>query len=240
MPFSRAVLTNLAPEHLDYHHTIEAYAAAKYILFDMVQKSELTKKAIILPTHAPIAHQRAQDNQLSPVTRYGEEANAHWAISDIQLQANKTRFTLMHQGTTHVVDMQLGGKFNVYNATAALAVVQSFGVTVEQALPALQQFTGVVGRQEHVQRAEIDWYIDFAHTPQGLENMLMYLRSITHTGKLRCLFGAPGLRDRFKRPQMGAVVDRLADIIVLTDDDADAEDHMQIIADVHAGISREQ
>lgn len=70
--------------------------------------------------------------------------------------------------------------------------------------------------------------------------MLTYLRSITPTGKLRCLFGAPGLRDRFKRPQMGAVVDRLADIIVLTDDDADAEDHMQIIEDVHAGIKREQ
>lgn len=68
--------------------------------------------------------------------------------------------------------------------------------------------------------------------------MLTYLRSVMKTGKLWCLFGAPGMRDRFKRPQMGAVVDALADIIVLTDDDADTEDHMQIIADVHQGIER--
>lgn len=130
--------------------------------------------------------------------------------------------------------------FNVYNALAAIAVARSFGISWEQIVTALQSFQGVTGRQEHMQRAGVDWYVDFAHTPQGLENMLTYLRSITPTGKVRCLFGAPGLRDRFKRPQMGAVVDKLADIIVLTDDDADAEEHMQIIADVHAGIKREQ
>lgn len=134
----------------------------------------------------------------------------------------------------------MGGVFNVYNALAAIAVARSFGITREQIVPALHNFQGVAGRQDHVERAGIDWYVDFAHTPQGLENMLTYLRSLTPTGKLRCLFGAPGMRDRFKRPQMGTVVDQLADIIVLTDDDADAEDHMQIIADVHAGIKREQ
>lgn len=93
VPFSRAVLTNISPEHLDYHHTIEAYAAAKYKLFDMVQKSELTKKAIILPTHAPIAHQRVQNNQLAHPTRYGEDEDATYRATAIILATGKTNFT---------------------------------------------------------------------------------------------------------------------------------------------------
>ena len=191
VPFSRAVLTNISPEHLDYHHTVEAYAAAKYKLFDMVQKSELTKKAIILPTHAAIAHQRVQNNQLSHPIRYGEDAQAMYRATDIVLEAGKTNFTCQFAGEDHQIDLSLGGKFNVFNALAAIAVARSFGIPREKIVPALATFQGVHGRQDHVKRAGVDWYIDFAHTPQGLENMLNYLRGIMNGGKLWCLFGAP-------------------------------------------------
>ena len=162
---------------------------------------------------------------------------------DIHFSLNGAEFTLVtgdhvnNDGKLeHKVNLHMNGMFSVYNVLAAVTAALAMGIDIEVALKALQNVKGVAGRFEVVVKKPLV-IVDYAHTPDGLENVLKSAREITPTdGKLICLFGCGGDRDATKRPKMGAIAEKLADKIVITSDNPRSEDPQVIITDIIAGL----
>ena len=249
--FTAAGITNIAPEHLDYHKTMEAYQEAKKLLFTQLIRSRWS--LLVFPRDQPIGRQRYEQlaadahahgvaTIITATEQQGEKLAAQLtppptgscSATDIEEHVDHTTYT--RQEPNLPIRQILPGRFNVHNALLAIAIVSWLGVDPQQIAQAMQTAQPEEGRQRMVEHHGTKYIIDFAHTPQGLEAVLSYMqRVITQQGnnKVRCLFGAPGERDPYKRPDMARVVERYADEIVVTDDDAAGEDRMQIIRDIH-------
>ncbi|MBV8490206.1 MAG: UDP-N-acetylmuramoyl-L-alanyl-D-glutamate--2,6-diaminopimelate ligase [Candidatus Eremiobacteraeota bacterium] len=222
--FCVAALTNVTRDHLDFHETLEAYAAAKRRLFGMAPVAVL---------NADDDHGRRWATDLfargTKVVTYGESASADVRATQIELAPDGSRFAA--GGTTF--EVRIPGRFNVANALAAIAVARELGVDDAASAQGLAALVRVPGRMEHVRGAGIDVVVDYSHTPDSLENALSSLRE-TSSGKVAVVFGCGGDRDRGKRPQMGAVAARLADRIYVTNDNPRSES-AQAIADAIVG-----
>lgn len=239
VPFAIAALTNITAEHLDYHRNMDEYAASKQKLFRLVQKQG-KKSVAVLPLDDEYGKRRSHRMHFGKTITYGFWSSASLQAKMIREHTDHTTCTIMHVGQSFSVHSPLLGRFNVQNLLAAFGVGLWAGLSMEVMIDALSSYTHAAWRQHHLQLWWADRYIDFAHTPHGLEVMLNYLDSIKQDGRVICLFGAPWCRDRAKRPEMGRIVNRLADIVILTDDDADSESRRQIIRDVLPGISRKE
>jgi len=167
---------------------------------------------------------------------YGLGEGANVTVSDITFDQQQTSFILHYYGKPHQIQVPLIGEFNVLNVMAAVSVALKLGATWEKITAALKTFPALPGRQEQYVIDDVHYYIDFAHTPNGLESILEYLKNRKGSGRLICVFGAPGMRDKGKRPEMGSVVERLADDIIITDDDAAQENRREIISQIMKGI----
>lgn len=231
--FNGAVLTNLTQDHLDYHITMDNYFKAKAILFENLKEGCF---AVI----------NADDNYaekfLSVVPEgvnkytYGVKNNADIMAKNINFSLNGAEFTLVENGNEHKVNLHMNGMFSVYNVLAAVTASLAMGIDIKVALKALENVHGVAGRFEVVVKKPLV-IVDYAHTPDGLENVLKSAREITPTdGKLICVFGCGGDRDATKRPKMGAIAERLADKIIITSDNPRSEDPQIIITDIIAGL----
>lgn len=226
-----AVMTNLTQEHLDFHGTMQRYADAKAILFG----PKWAAKHVIL-NRDDEWYEFFAKKSVGKITSYGEKSP-----SDIKLQSAKSsesgsEFTLRQEGKELRLETQLIGKFNIYNAMAAVGVGRVVGLSDRQVAKGIANLTSVPGRMEQIVEGQnFTVLVDFAITPDALENALSTLRPLTK-GKLRIVFGATGDRDRTKRPQMGEVVARLADAIYLTDDETYTEDPTTIRKEVFKGI----
>lgn len=167
---------------------------------------------------------------------YGVKNKADVMAKDINFSLNGAEFTLTENGNEHKVNLHMNGMFSVYNVLAAVTASLAMGINIEVALKALQNVKGVAGRFEAVVKKPLV-IVDYAHTPDGLENVLKSAREITPAdGKLICLFGCGGDRDATKRPKMGAIAEKLADKIVITSDNPRSEDPQIIITDIIAGL----
>ena len=167
---------------------------------------------------------------------YGVKQSADFMAKDIHFSLNGAEFTLCAKGEEYSVNLHMNGMFSVYNVLAALSASVAVGIDIKVALKALQCVHGVAGRFEVVNKKPLV-IVDYAHTPDGLENVLKSAREITpQGGKLICLFGCGGDRDATKRPKMGAIAQKLADKIVITSDNPRSEDPQQIITDIIAGL----
>ena len=175
---------------------------------------------------------------------YGVKKDADIKAKDINFSLNGAEFTLVVRGDfvqngwveEHRVNLHMNGMFSVYNVLAAIAASISMGIDFMSSLNALENVKGVAGRFEVVAKKPLV-IVDYAHTPDGLENVLNSAREITpENGKLICLFGCGGDRDATKRPKMGAIAQTLADKIVITSDNPRSEDPQQIITDIIAGL----
>ena len=231
--FNGAVLTNLTQDHLDYHITMDNYFEAKALLFKGLKEGDY---AVIN------ADDTYAERFLSVVPEgvrkftYGVKNNASVMAKDINFSLNGAEFTLIENGKEHKVNLHMNGMFSVYNVLAAVTASLAMGIDIEVALKALQNVKGVAGRFEAVVKKPLV-IVDYAHTPDGLENVLKSAREITPTdGKLICLFGCGGDRDATKRPKMGAIAEKLADKIVITSDNPRSEDPQVIITDIIAGL----
>lgn len=231
--FNGAVLTNLTQDHLDYHITMDNYFEAKALLFNGLKDEDF---AVIN------ADDDYAERFLSVVPEdvrkftYGVKNNATVMAKDINFSLNGAEFTLTENGNEHKVNLHMNGMFSVYNVLAAVTASLAMGIDIEVALKALQNVKGVAGRFEAVVKKPLV-IVDYAHTPDGLENVLKSAREITPTdGKLICLFGCGGDRDATKRPKMGAIAEKLADKIVITSDNPRSEDPQIIITDIIAGL----
>lgn len=224
-----AVITNLSQDHLDYHKTMEDYAAAKARLI-----TDFQPKDVVL---------NADDEWFEyfgrKVKKHMHTVGKHKAtdqIKEVSLTADGTHFSVVSKKGRVDVAMQLVGEFNVYNAAMAAAVGAIIGIDKNTIAEGIANLAVVAGRLEPV-RAGQDFavLVDYAHTPDALKNVLLAVRTVA-SGKVRIVFGATGDRDPKKRPQMGAVVMDYADVVYLTDDETYTEDGDEIRAAVRQGI----
>lgn len=231
--FNGAVLTNLTQDHLDYHITMDNYFKAKAILFENLKEGNF---AVIN------ADDEYAERFLSVVPEgvlkytYGVKNSADVMAKDINFSLNGAEFTLIENGNQQKVNLHMNGMFSVYNVLAAITTALAMGIDIQVALKALENVHGVAGRFEVVVKKPLV-IVDYAHTPDGLENVLKSAREITpKDGKLICLFGCGGDRDATKRPKMGAIAEKLADKIIITSDNPRSEDPQIIITDIIAGL----
>lgn len=235
--FDTAVFTNLTQDHLDYHKTMENYAQAKARLFDCVSEAgrKPGKTAVLNADDAATETMRAHTR--CPIISYGVEHEADLIARDVHLAQDGMELTLMYEGAElSRLHTGITGLFNVSNVLAATGAALAERVPMANIAAALGAFTGVPGRFELV-RAGQDFsvIVDYAHTPDGMENVLRTARAVT-TGRIIVVFGCGGDRDRTKRPIMGQMAAELADIVVLTSDNPRTEDPQAILDEVETGV----
>lgn len=228
--FGAVVFTNLGRDHLDLHGTHEAYFRAKASLFD----AAFAPIGIVNvdDTHGRLLADAAATDGFSIVEYSATD------LSDVHVAAS----TISYRWQGHLVEVNMGGHFNVSNSLAALVAATELGIPVEAALAGLRNLVPVPGRFEVVALAESSVetptvVVDYAHTPDGLAEALRSARQVIASGgRVIAVFGCGGDRDRPKRPLMGECAARLADRVIVTSDNPRTEDPQAIIDDVLAGV----
>jgi UDP-N-acetylmuramoyl-L-alanyl-D-glutamate--2,6-diaminopimelate ligase len=238
--FDVAVVTNITHEHLDYHQTYEAYRESKAILFRSLstsfRKPGVPKVAVINAddSSAPYLLSIPADVYIT----YGLGPQANVRAEEIQADFDGLSFKVLFPGGELKVESRLVGMFNVYNILAAAAAALSQGLPPDAIAEGVRRVERVRGRMERVDLGQdFTVIVDFAHTPRSLEEALKTCRPWTK-GRLVVVFGCAGLRDRAKRPMMGEIAGRLADLAVLTAEDPRTEDVNEIIRQIAEGCQR--
>lgn len=239
--FDAGIFTNLTQDHLDYHGTMENYFRAKAAFFDhLAEQGGPKKPAAVINVDDTWGRQLARmiEGRLR-VIRFGMGVAADFRASDITTTMKGTTFRLEARGRTFLVRLPLIGRFNVYNALGALAAVWSMDYNLREAVTALADAPQVPGRMQSVAvHKPFRVFVDYAHTPDALENALRTLRELSPR-RIIVVFGCGGDRDRTKRPLMGGVASRLADRVILTSDNPRSEDPHAILQDIRRGIPGE-
>lgn len=232
--FDVGVFTNLSQEHLDYHGTMEAYAAAKKLLFTEMAGASGKPFVGALNVGDARGAEWARDVPCRVLSFGTVDADLDLAADRVGVDSIDFRVRL--QETAVAGRLGMGGLFNVENAASALAGLVALGHGLEESVRALESVGPVPGRFESVANgAGVGVIVDYAHTPDGLEVLLRSARALD-VGRVITVFGCGGDRDRSKRPLMGAVASRLSDVVVVTSDNPRTEDPSAIIADVMAGV----
>ena len=231
--FAGAAFTNLSGDHMDYHQTMENYAAAKARLFESLEEGT-------------VAAVNAQDEWTwrmtrdcrANVARFGFTPECEYRAADFRVFADGSRFILHTPDGQAEVRMSPVGKHNIENALVASALAcETFGLSVHQVSAALRDAPSAPGRLQPVPCNELfTVLVDYAHTDDALAKVLTALRPLCK-GKLRVMFGCGGDRDRTKRPRMAAVAQKLADVVYITSDNPRTEDPQSIIDQIRAGLS---
>ena len=236
---SAAAFTNLTHEHLDYHPTMDAYFAAKARLFEALLPAGGTA---VVNADSDRAHQLGEICARRGVRfwTYGAKGRELRLLRDEPTPAGQ-HLVVEVLGTRHEVELPLVGGFQASNALAALGLVVATGGDAARAVAALATLTGAPGRLELVarHRTGAPVYVDYAHKPEALETVLATLRPVAK-GKLVVVFGCGGDRDRGKRPVMGEIATRLADLTLVTDDNPRSEEPAAIRAEIARGIPAER
>jgi len=232
--FAAAGFTNLTQDHLDYHGTMESYAASKARLFQLLD-TDTTAVVNAEDKWSPRMIQACAGKLI----RFGFGRTADYRGRDIAATAQGTHFILHTPDGQAEVNMPMIGRHNIENALCASALVgETFGLTVHQIANGLKDAQGAPGRLQVVRAGQpFGVFVDYAHTDDGLINVLTALRPLTK-GKLRVLFGCGGDRDKTKRPKMAKACEQLADEIYVTSDNPRTEQPDAIIADILNGFTK--
>jgi len=239
--FAVAVFTNLTQDHLDFHAGMEDYFRAKRRLFLSGDGAQTTPAAAVVNVDDPYGARLAADLREAggpPLRTFSPSGapEADYRAVEASFDASGSRFRCAWPDGEVEVSTPLPGHFNVENALAAIAACHAMGVSVEAAATALADAGRAPGRFEPVEAGQpFAVLVDYAHTPDSLENVLNAARLLT-AGRLVCVFGCGGDRDRDKRPKMGEIAARLADRCVVTSDNPRSEEPQAIIADILGGI----
>ena len=229
--FNVAAFTNLTEDHLDFHKTMEAYCDAKAELFGRCDRAVINAD----DPYAPNMMAKAS----CPVTTYSLKEGVLQA-ENLQLHAEGISFDAVMNNKTTAVSLGIPGKFTVYNALAVLGIADALHIKMGDAAAALATAKGVKGRIEVVPTPSTPYsvLIDYAHTPDGLENVLTAVKGFCK-GRVIAVFGCGGDRDPIKRPIMGRIGVTESDFAIITSDNPRTEDPMAIIEDILKGVSEE-
>ena len=240
--FDVAIFTNLSRDHLDFHGDMSSYFAAKREFFDQISSRGGKKKSLaVINRDDPSGRKLLNDfprGRASAVS-YGLGIGADYLASDLRQSRDGIDFNLQVSGRQLRAKIPLIGKFNVYNALAALAAGVGMGLNLREAVTHLADLPQVPGRLESVSdNRAFHVYVDYAHTPDALENTLTTLLGLDPR-RLIVVFGCGGNRDTEKRAEMGAIAARLAHYVIITSDNPRDEDPQEIISDIEAGFKGE-
>lgn len=246
LTYDTAVFTNLTQDHLDYHGTMENYLAAKLMLFEQLSPGGVA----ILNADSPATTRIIEHISYANILTYGLEKEADLEVQDVKISLKHLAFTAVQKENRIYTPSDLSSKkikasirllgaYNIYNALAAIGVGLRYNCSAASIREGLAT-TVVPGRFERVNshgKPDKDFavIVDYAHTPDGLENVLTAARDITD-GRLISVFGCGGDRDRGKRPKMGAISTQLADISVITSDNPRTENPDKIISDIVSNL----
>ena len=233
--FNTAIFTNLSQEHLDYHEDMEDYASSKARIFQELPEEGLA----IVNGDSPWTARILRDCK-AKILRFGLSKDSDIWASDIQVSLEGTSFTLHYKEDSVRCNGSSLGMHNIYNYLAAALLGINLGATLEEISTILSHVEPIQGRLERADSpAGLHIFIDYAVTPDALENVLGFLKKMT-TGRLIVVFGCGGDRDRTKRAPMGAVADYLADHTIITSDNPRSENPAEICADVAKGFTSAQ
>lgn len=235
--FTTAVFTNLTQDHLDYHGNMENYYLAKRDLFywhglnnAVINADDKYGKRLI--------QELQQNNPDLTVIDYGIESGSLQAC-DLVINLSGMAFKLSYKNEEVLIKVKVIGKFNVYNLLAVAGVLILNGHSLSEIAIILAKLTPVCGRMDAIIVPDKPLVVvDFSHTPDSLENALLTLQQIEHSGQLYCVFGCGGNRDAKKRPIMGEIASRLADMAIITSDNPRFENPEDIIEQIKSGISK--
>lgn len=226
-----AILTNITHDHLDFHRSFENYLKTKLSIFNLLKSDG---KAII---NSDIEE---KINYPENFITYGIKYKADFMATNIKVSKKGTSFKLLiNEKDAGEIQIPLIGEFNVYNVLAVLAIMNDLGYNLSTLKNLLKKFPGVEGRFEviHDKHLGIEIIIDFAHTPDALEKALKTAKQIT-TGRVIVVFGAGGEGDRFKRPIMGRIASKIADVTIITTDNPKSEDPKTILEEIEIGVNK--
>jgi UDP-N-acetylmuramoyl-L-alanyl-D-glutamate--2,6-diaminopimelate ligase len=234
--FHTAVFTNLTRDHLDFHETMEKYAAAKRLLF--VPGADAPAPPWVILNADDPASQDIQPSKNSRVIWYGVSQNANLRAENIRSGFDGLHFEIVYEGSRQAVESTLAGQMNVSNILAAAGVGISYGLELTTIARGVRECAAVPGRFERVDAGQpFLVVVDYAHTDDALRNVIQVARELT-SGRVITLFGCGGDRDRTKRPLMGMAAAELSNFVVLTSDNPRSEDPLDIMNDVMVGLGR--
>ena len=227
--FDIAAFTNLTEDHLDFHRTMDAYCDAKAELFRRCDKAVINADDGYASRFLAAA--------ACPVLTTAVAGEADLRAKDLELLSDGICYTAVSEEGTAAVHVPIPGRFTVYNTLTVLGIARQLGISLQDAAAALETVEGVKGRIEVVPTPGTDYtvLIDYAHTPDGLENVLRSVRDFCR-GRIIAVFGCGGDRDPIKRPIMGRIGVELSDIAVITSDNPRTENPMSIIRDILKGV----
>lgn len=229
--FEIGIFTNLTRDHLEEHGTMENYKKAKMKLFNMC-------KVGIVNVDDPVSQEIIRSSNCKIVT-YGIENNADIKGSNIEYTSDGVRFSLKYKENEKPVKINMQGKFNVYNTLATIAACNALGFNIDEIIDKLSKVKGAKGRFEMVPNNKVILTIvDYAHSPDSLENVLKTAREISK-GKIILAFGCGGNRDREKRAIMGGIARKYSDYCVITSDNPRSEEPRRIIDDIAMGLGED-
>jgi len=229
--FAAAIFTNLTQDHLDFHETMEQYYGAKRLLF-----TDLAPACAVVNVDDPYgARLAAELAPARPAITFALEHDASYRAGAVQTGLDGSQFTVTAPDGVYELASPLTGRFNVSNVLGAFAAARALGVEASRAIEAIAAAGQVPGRFQSVAEGQ-DYavLVDYAHTPDSLENVLNAARPLTR-GRLHVVFGCGGDRDRGKRPLMGEIAARLADRVIVTSDNPRSEDPAAIIDEILVG-----
>ncbi len=224
--FSRCIFTNLSRDHLDYHKNMENYFKAKKELF-------ISNRSAVSIINIEDRYGKEIFKELEKSISYGMNLKADYRAANIQLSNKGSKFKLEYSGKSFNVKTRLCGKYNIFNVLAAVSTVVSLGYPITKVLEAVVSFNPIEGRLETILN---DVFVDYAHTPDGLEKVLKTLREVGYSNII-CLLGCGGNRDKGKRKIMGKVASLFADFSIITSDNPRNEDPLDICFQIESGFT---
>lgn len=236
--YDTAMFTNLTQDHLDYHKTMENYALAKAKLFDSLSAPNLVKsnKNAVINLDDELGSKTMIEHTKCNLITYGIKNDAVLKAENVEIKASGASFDVKYKDDCVHFDLKVTGMFNVYNILGVIGVALAEKISFDIIKETLEAFEAVAGRFELVRQGQdFSVIVDYAHTPDGLENVLKTAREIAKK-RLIVVFGCGGDRDRTKRPIMGRIAAQLADVVIATSDNPRTEDPEFILSEVEAGV----
>lgn len=233
--FDVAIFSNFTHDHLDYHGTMEKYFNAKKKFFDQLKPDAIAITNVDDPRGMDIV----KDCRAKIVT-YGIDHKADYQVTGYEVKRKGTNITLRIKDKEYMIETNLIAKFNIYNLIAAITALHVKGVAIEDMLPEIKHLKQIEGRMESIDEGQpFTVLVDFAHTPDGVEKVCQYARTITPKGKrVIAVTGSAGKRDVLKRKSFGEILDKYSDMIILTEDDPRDENPVDIAHEIATGIQK--
>lgn len=243
--FDAAIFTNLTRDHLDYHKTMSAYFKAKESLFyDQMWKSTKSNPIAIINGDDVYGRKIKTPTSVRKIY-YGMKASNDFSFKITERNYSRQIVELKHNKKKWKFEVPLIGEHTIYNLIPVLILGTENGISIDKAVSIFKSFPGVPGRLQKVDNSKnLNVFVDYAHSPDALENVLKALISVRKQNKMKnkivTVFGCGGDRDKGKRPLMGAIAERLSDKVIVTSDNPRTEDPQQIIKEIIKGIKNKK